>query len=118
MNEDGTGLTRLTVNRVEDTSPAFSPDGSTIAFTSDRDGARDIFVMDANHGSNQANLTNNSDHDHNPSWSPDGAKITFDSHREGFNLFVMNADGSGQARLTNNSGMESAMLPGRPTAPR
>ena len=107
VNTDGSGLTRLTVNRLNDTSPAFSPDGSRIAFTADRDGARDIFVMDANSGANQTNLTNDSAHDHRPSWSPDGRKITFNSHREGFNIFVVNADGSDQTRLTKTEGIES-----------
>ena len=107
VSTDGSGLTRLTVNRVNDTSPAFSPDGSRIAFTSDRNGVRDIFVMDANNGSNQANLTNYSEHDHSPSWSPDGEKITFNSHREGFTIWVMNADGSDQTRLSKKEGMES-----------
>ena len=107
MDTNASGLTRLTVNEASDTSPVFSPDGSKIAFTSDRDGARDIFVMDSRNGSNQSNLTGNADHDHKPSWSPDGEKITFNSHREGFNVFVMNADGSGQTRLTMGVGMEN-----------
>jgi Tol biopolymer transport system component len=39
-----------------------------------------------------------------PSWSPDGTKIVFVSTRDGnYEIYVMNADGSGQMRLTNNN---------------
>ena len=61
------GLTRLTDNSAEDTLPAWSPDGKLIAFTSDRDGNREIYVMKAD-GSNQTRLTNNSAPDYNPDW--------------------------------------------------
>jgi Tol biopolymer transport system component len=47
MNANGSGLTRLTNNMAVDGAPAFSPDGSKIAFTSDRDGNYEIYVMNA-----------------------------------------------------------------------
>ena len=46
MNADGTGVTRLTDNAAADYSPAYSPDGSRIAFVSNRDGNSEIYVMD------------------------------------------------------------------------
>jgi Tol biopolymer transport system component len=39
-----------------------------------------------------------------PAWSPDGSRIAFESYRDGnFEIYVMNADGSGQTRITNNT---------------
>ncbi len=53
----------------EDRFSAWSPDGTKIAFNSDRDGNSEIYVMNAD-GSNPTRLTNNPDSDSNPSWSP------------------------------------------------
>ena len=66
MNVDGSGQTRLTNNPAPDTAPAWPPDGAKIAFTSERDGNREIYVMKAD-GSVQTNLTNNRLGD----WDPD-----------------------------------------------
>lgn len=74
-----------------------------IAFTSDRDGNNEIYVIDAD-GSNQTRLTNNSYDDRYPCWSPDGSKIAFVTNRDGNGeIYVMNADGSNQSKLTNNT---------------
>ena len=87
----------------ENTTPAWSPDGSEIAFTSHRDGLN-ISVMDAD-GANQTMLTTDPADDAGPAWSPDGTKIAFHSLRDGnAEIYVMNADGSGQTRVTNNPG--------------
>ena len=66
MNANGTGLTRLTNNSKIDTNPAWSPDGSKIAFTSTRDGNFEIYSMNAN-GTGVTRLTNHGDED----WLPD-----------------------------------------------
>jgi Tol biopolymer transport system component/N-acetylneuraminic acid mutarotase len=86
--------------------PAFSPDGTRIAFASNRDRNFEIYVMNAD-GSGQVRLTSAPRADSVPSWSPDGQKIVFQSQRDtpgtaNFQIYVMNADGTNQTRLTDN----------------
>jgi Tol biopolymer transport system component len=108
MNADGSGQTNLTNNAAWDYGPAWSPDGSKIAFTSSRDGDSEIYVMNPD-GSDQTNLTNNAARDEEPAWSPDGSKIAFASDRDGnYEVYVMNADGSSQTNLTNNAATDNA----------
>ena len=66
---DGSGQTNLTNNVANDLSPAWSPDGSQIAFYSGRDGNTEIYIMNAD-GSGQTRLTNNAANDGHPAWSP------------------------------------------------
>jgi dipeptidyl aminopeptidase/acylaminoacyl peptidase len=80
------------------------PQGGMIAFTSDRDGAADIFTMFAD-GSNVRNLTNGAGgNNYDADWSPDGSKIVFRSDRDGDNeIYIMNFDGSDPQQITINS---------------
>src|SRR5919109_5684276 len=98
--DDGSEQTRLTDNDADDFDPTWSPDGTKIAFSSNRDGNLEIYVMNADDGSEQTRLTDNSADDRNANWSPDGTKIAFE---RGGEIYVMNADdGSEQTRLTDN----------------
>ena len=69
---------RLTDNDARDISPTWSPDGTRIAFASERDDNWEIYLMDAD-GGNQTRLTNNDAVDWMPAWSPDGTRIAFSS---------------------------------------
>jgi hypothetical protein len=104
-----TGVTtQLTNNNAEDSEPSFSPDGTRIAFTTNRNGNWEIYVMNAD-GSGQMRLTNHPATDMNPEWSPDGMRIAFRSDRDGNGneeIYAMNADGSNVVRLTTNSSFD------------
>lgn len=173
MNADGSSPTRLTDDRsrtdrlpsfvhVYDSDPVWSPDGSKIAFVSNRDRLFAIYVMNADgsnvclvtsnadlvtnraldpsglawspvgdkiafsagvrmvvgmekpsvniytvkiDGSELTKLTSEGDNNGSPTWSPDGKQIAFSSERNpdrGFKIWVMNADGRDQRRVTDN----------------
>jgi Tol biopolymer transport system component len=96
---DGTGLTRLRTFSVDDTLGSWSPNGSTLAFTTHGDGKGEIATVSAD-GANLTTLTHNSVDDYDPVFTPDG-RILFTSTRTGLpELFVMNADGTHVKRVT------------------
>lgn len=78
------------------------PDAGRIAFSSDRDGNREIYMMDPD-GANLARLTTLPGADDIPRFRPDGARIAFMSDRDGNEeIYAMDADGANPRRLTNN----------------
>ncbi len=82
-NEDGTRPERLTINTARETMPRFSPDGRWIAFSSNRFGGNDVFVMPATGGAPRQ-LTFFSGNDDVVGWSRDGQQVLFRSaHGEG-----------------------------------
>lgn len=101
-----------------DDDPDWSPDGKKIAFTShavtdDRTNpvTAEIYLMDANGKGKPRRLTNNTEEERAPDWSPDGKLIAYMCRKgepaEGrsigtFEICIMNADGSGQKRITYN----------------
>jgi Tol biopolymer transport system component len=118
MNTDGSSQKRLTNNTCHDSPVCWSPDGQKITFISDRDGNSEIYVMNAD-GLQLKRLTNSPEVDTLPSWSPDGKQIAFvrynllegrgDERFKNAEIYIMNADGSGQRRLTDNA--ESDLFP-------
>jgi Tol biopolymer transport system component len=82
---------------------AFPGGNGKIAFASQRDGDREIYVMNAD-GSSQTRLATNPAIDGAPAWSADGQKIAFVRHTARQDVYVMNADGSSQTQLTAGPG--------------
>lgn len=127
-NPDGSDLVQLTDAPGYDAEATISPDGSTIVFTSVRDGDLEIYTMDAD-GSNVKRLTNEPGYDGGPFFSPDGTKIVYRArHPESeeelhdyrtllaaglirpgvLDIYVMNADGSNKQRVTDGDGASFA----------
>jgi Tol biopolymer transport system component len=102
--ETGT-RTNLTADLANDQFPTWSPDGTRIAWGSDRDedGNFDIYVMSAD-GTGITRLTSDPASDVRPSWSPDGARIAFESHGD---IWVMEADGSDREQITSGAGRDA-----------
>ena len=100
VNADGTGAAKITEGKVEDDYPAWSPDGTQIAFQrttwQDRSVSpavgtdRYIVTMDPD-GQNQTALNEGGGWESHPAWSPDGTQIAVDA---GLRLGTMNPDGS------------------------
>jgi len=99
----------LTTGDWDDKSPAVSPDGVHLAFSSNRDGYWDLYVLDM--GSGQVTrLTETSGYEGKPVWSPDGQWIAFEAYQDGqFDLWIT-AVSAGQApiQLTNHAGHDLA----------
>jgi hypothetical protein len=94
-------IVRLTEDPALDGGPAWSPDGASIAFHSDRDGDYEIWVMPAD-GGPATQLTDDASSDISPRWSPEGTSLLFTSDRDGdYDLYAMAPDGSGVRRLTD-----------------
>ena len=110
MSADGSGPHRVVAGNEDEQTPALSPDGRRIVFTSARMFSNtfavfELYVMDAD-GSNLTRLTTSPDmtwgYNVYPRWSPDGSRIAFiRSINDGVaHVFVMNADGSNMQQLT------------------
>jgi len=78
--------------------PAWSPDGTRIAFASSRSGQLEVYTVDAS-GKDTTQLTRSKLEDRYPSWSPDGRRIAF-AHGAPSRVYVMGADGRGVKPLT------------------
>src|SRR4051812_17265701 len=79
-DENGQNVQRLTVNRARDVYGRFSPDGKWIAFSSERNGNLDVYLIPAS-GGNAKQLTMHSADDTVLGWSADSRAVMFSSNR-------------------------------------
>ncbi len=111
---DGNLTAQLTNDPGDDTCPVYSPDGSSLAFCSNRNGKDQLFIMDSN-GSDQKLLTDQlpgclCNPDRPMAWSPDGKWISLAGQTgqidqaQIVDLFVVRSDGSKVTNLTNSPG--------------
>jgi tricorn protease len=112
-DENGQSVQRLTVNRARDAYPRFSPDGKLIAFSSDRNGNLDVFIIPAS-GGTPKQLTSHSADDTVLGWSPDGRGVLFSSQRgEDFMgmLYVVSVDGGMPWKAGPDMGNQASFSP-------
>ncbi len=96
-------LTRLTEGNQDDIHPAVHPDGTMIAFASNRSGPWDIYLLDLQSGELER-FTNTVAYEGNPTWSPDGKWLAYESYQnQNYDIIIqdINQD-SGPINLTNH----------------
>jgi Tol biopolymer transport system component len=101
INDNGSGLTRLTNNKVEDIMPQWSPDGTRILYISVNGGKNEVWVMNSD-GSNPIRLAEKCDLAYPPSWSPNNQKILF-VLKQGrqYSIYTVNSDGENLLCVTD-----------------
>ncbi len=111
MDADGQNQIDLTSSSGDDFDPSYSPDMTTIIFSSQRDGKETLYLMDAD-GKNERRFPLPAQfYDWHPVYSTDGTQVIFTTDRDGGNdddtddyeLYIVNVDGTGLSRLTNNA---------------
>jgi Tol biopolymer transport system component len=106
MNPDGSGQRPVTTGSGADIWPDISQNGRYLAFTSNRSGNNEIWVLELATGQ-MWNVSNHTGDDNWARWSPNGQQLAFHSNRDGnYNLYVVNADGSGLRRVTSDTALD------------
>ncbi|HEV2880473.1 MAG TPA: S41 family peptidase [Pyrinomonadaceae bacterium] len=112
-DETGQNVQRLTVHKARDVYPRFSPDGKWIAFSSDRNGNLDVFLMPAS-GGTVKQLTSHSADDSVLNWTPDGRSILFASNRGedwAGRLYTVSVDGGMPTSAGVDMGVQGSYSP-------
>lgn len=113
IRPDGSEEHKLTQPGYVDQSPAWSPDGIQISFSSNQAGEGefqfDIFVMDAD-GANVTRITTDPGADGSPTWAPDGSAIAFWSFRDGpLQVYVSTLDGQPPVNISDTTAFEEPL---------
>jgi tricorn protease len=112
-DENGQNVQRLTVNRARDVYGRFSPDGKWIAFSSDRNGNMDVFLMPVA-GGQAKQLTNHSSDDTVLGWSSDSRSVLFVANRgEDFTaqLYLVSTEGGMPWKAGTDMGVQASYSP-------
>ncbi len=109
---EGGTASRLTIHEAYDDTPKWSPDGTSIAFASDRAGNNDVYVLPFGGGAPER-LTWHSAYDNLQCWARDGASLFFTSYRDSLetNLYRIDADGGMPRRVLFDRGFNAAVSP-------
>ncbi len=108
---EGISPKRIVSSPANDITPVYSPDGAQIAFVSERDGNREVYLCKPD-GGEQVNVTKNAAMDLHPSWSRDGKRILFSSNRgnenaDDYDIWEMSADGTGLKQITSGPAVDT-----------
>ncbi len=112
-DENGQNVQRLTVNRARDVYGRFSPDGKWIAFSSERNGNLDVYLMPSV-GGNAKQLTAHSADDVVLGWSSDSRSVLFSSNRgEDFmpQLYLVSTEGGMPSKAGTDMGVQASYSP-------
>src|SRR5215213_4837359 len=112
-DENGQNVQRLTVNRARDVYGRFSPDGKWIAFSSERNGNLDVYLMPSG-GGNAKQLTSHSTDDVVLGWSADSKSVLFSSNRgEDFmpQLYLVSTEGGMPWKAGTDMGVQASYSP-------
>src|SRR5918994_7081353 len=112
-NENGQNIQRLTVNRARDVYARFSPDGKWIAFSSERNGNLDVYLLPSG-GGNAKQLTTHSSDETVLGWSSDSRAILFSGNRgEDFmpQLYLVSTEGGMPWKAGTDMGVQASYSP-------
>jgi Tol biopolymer transport system component/DNA-binding winged helix-turn-helix (wHTH) protein len=103
------GAVQITSSAGFDASPSFSPDGRSIAYSSDRSGAMEIYTRRLDRPGTETQLTSDGAQNIHPAWSPDGRNIAFHSVAKG-GIWTISVAGGRPAQISRR-GSQPAWSP-------
>ena len=103
INPDGFGAAVISYSH--DTDPAWSPDGSALAVSTQETGNGDIYVLSPD-GRQRRRLTTSDDRESNPSWAPGGYELAYERFHGDTAIYTVDADGSDIRLITDGPGCD------------